>query len=153
MIRNQFARPPPAAGALSREPTHLSIDVAFGSAAARVAVMTTDESVMLAAQESVASDFHITLLDAADGVLALQNEVPLEAVILDLDTPEGSAEAMVELVNQLRARDEDLVLIGLIQSLTKVWRRKLLAAGTPPCFPPPRGFPPAHGLPPTPPPP
>src|SRR5260370_39590924 len=131
MIRSQFARLPPAAGALSREPTHLSIDAAFGSAAARVAVMTTDESVMLAAQESLASDFHITLLDAGDGVLALQNEVPLEAVILDLDTPEGSAEAMVELVNQLRARAEDLVLIGLIQSLTKVWRSKLPAARIP----------------------
>src|SRR6266852_22393 len=96
--------------------------------------MTTDESVMLAAQESLASDFHITLLDAAEGVLALQNEVPLEAVILDLDTPDGSAEPMVELVGQLRARDEDLVLIGLIQSLTKVWRRKFLAAGIAQCF-------------------
>src|SRR5260370_14344027 len=137
MIRSQFARLPPAAGALSREPTHLSIDAAFGSAAARVAVMTTDESVMLAAQESLASDFHITLLDAGDGVLALQNEVPLEAVILDVDSPEGSAEAMVELVNQLRARDEDLVLIGLIQSLTKVWRRKLGGAGIAQCLPAP----------------
>ena len=102
----------------------MSIDVPFSSAAARIAVMTTDESVMLAAQESLASDFHITLLDAGEGVLALQNDVPLEAVILDLDTPEGSAEPMVELVSQLRKRDEDLVLIGLIQSLTKVWRRK-----------------------------
>jgi len=112
----------------------VSIDVPFSSAAARVAVMTTDESVMLAAQESLASDFHITLLDAGDGVLALQDEVPLEAVILDLDSPDGSAESMVELVSQLRARDEDLVLIGLIQSLTKVWRRKLLAAGIAQCF-------------------
>src|SRR5260370_21826757 len=146
MIRSQFARLPPAAGALSREPTHLSIDAAFGSAAARVAVMTTDESVMLAAQESLASDFHITLLDAGDGVLALQNEVPLEAVILDLDTPEGSAEAMVELVNQLRARDEDLVLIGLIQSLTKMWRPKLLAAGVAQCFTGPGEFGAGYGV-------
>jgi DNA-binding NtrC family response regulator len=110
------------------------MDIPFGSLAARVAVMTNDESVMLAAQESLASDFHITLLDTGDGVLALQKEIPLEAVILDLDASERSAESMVELVSQLRARDEDLVLIGLIQSLTKVWRRNLLAAGIAQCF-------------------
>ncbi len=112
----------------------MSLDVPFGSSAARIAVMTTDESAMLAAQENLASDFHITLLDAGEGVLALQNEVPLEAAILDLDAPEGSAEPMVELVRQLRARDEDLVLVGLIRSLTKVWRRKMLAAGIAQCF-------------------
>jgi DNA-binding NtrC family response regulator len=112
----------------------MTIDVPFSSAAARIAVMTTDESVMLAAQETLASDFHITLLDAGDGVLALQDEVPLEAVILDLDTGEGSAEPMIELVSQLRASDENLVLVGLIQSLTKVWRRKFLAAGIAQCF-------------------
>src|ERR1035441_5261027 len=91
----------------------MSMDVPLGSAAARVAVMTTDEVVMLAAQESLASDFHITLLDAGEGVQALQNEVPLEAVLLDLDNAEGSAEAMVALISQLSATDEDLVLIGL----------------------------------------
>jgi DNA-binding NtrC family response regulator len=110
------------------------MDIPFGSLAARVAVMTNDESVMLAAQESLASDFHITLVDTGEGVLALQKEIPLEAVILDLDASERSAESMVELVSQLRARDEDLVLIGLIQSLTKVWRRNLLAAGIAQCF-------------------
>jgi DNA-binding NtrC family response regulator len=112
----------------------MSMDVPLGSAAARVAVMTTDEVVMLAAQESLASDFHITLLDAGEGVLALQNEVPLEAVLLDLDNAEGSAEAMVALISQLRATDEDLVLIGLIRSVSKVWRRKFLAAGIAQCF-------------------
>jgi len=112
----------------------LAMEIPFSSSAARIAVMTTDESVTLAAQETLASDFHITLLDAGEGVLALQKEVPLEAVILDLNTLEGSFEAMVELVRQLRAHDEDLVLIGLIQALTKVQRRKFLAAGVHQCF-------------------
>jgi DNA-binding NtrC family response regulator len=112
----------------------MSIDVSLASVAARVAVMTTDESVMLAAQENLASDFHITLLDAGEGVLALQNQVPLEALILDLDAAEGTAEPMLELVGQLRARDEDLVLMGLIRSLAKAWRRKFLAAGIAHCF-------------------
>ena len=58
----------------------------------------------------------------------------MEAVILDLDASEVSAKPMVELVSQLRATDEDLVLIVLTRSLSKVWRRKLLAAGITQCF-------------------
>ncbi len=120
----------------------LSIEIPFGSAAARVAVMTTDESVMLAAQESLASDFHITLLDSVEGVLALQDQTPLEAVILDLDLAldpgagksDKTAEDMYEVIRQLRAKDEDLVLLGLIRSLTKLWRRKFLSAGMAQCF-------------------
>jgi hypothetical protein len=50
------------------------MEVLISSGAARIAVMTTDESVTLAAQESLASNFHITLLDAAEGLLAVQNE-------------------------------------------------------------------------------
>jgi DNA-binding NtrC family response regulator len=124
----------------------MSNEVPLGSAAARVAIMTTDESVTLAAQESLASDFHITLLDAAEGVMALQAEVPLEAVILDLDAYEGAAEPMIELVSQLRASDEDLVLIGLSRSLTKAWRRKLLGAGIAQCFVAPVDFGEVHGF-------
>jgi DNA-binding NtrC family response regulator len=109
-------------------------EVPLGSLAARIAVMTNDESVMLAAQENLASDFHITLLDSAEGVLGLQNEVSLEAVVLDLHTPEGLGEVAVQLISQLLGKDEDLVLIGLIQPTTKAWRHKLLAAGIAKCF-------------------
>ncbi|MGA8538201.1 MAG: sigma-54 dependent transcriptional regulator [Terriglobales bacterium] len=124
----------------------MSNEVPLGSAAARVAIMTTDDSVTQAAQESLASDFHITLLDAAEGLMALQTEVPLEAVILDLDAYEGAADPMLELVSQLRASDEDLVLIGLSQSLTKAWRRKLLGAGIAQCFVAPVDFGEVHGF-------
>ena len=110
------------------------MEIPVSSGAARIAVMTTDESVTVAAQDSLASKFHITLLDAPEGLLALQKEVPLEAVILDLDTVDGVAEPLLELVAQLRAHDEDLVLIGLIQSLSKTWRRKFLATGIAHCF-------------------
>lgn len=110
------------------------MDVPLSTGAARIAVMTTDESVTLAAQESLASDYHTTLLDAEEGLFALQSEVPLEAVILDLDTEDGVAEPMIELVRQLRVRDEDLVLIGLIRSLSKGLRRKFLASGVAKCF-------------------
>ncbi len=105
------------------------MEIPFSSGAARIAVMTTDESITLAAQETLASNFHITLLDAGEGLLALQSEVTLEAVLLDLDAADGVVESMIALVQQLRARDEDLVLVGLIQSLNKSLRRRFLGAG------------------------
>ena len=109
--------------------------------AARIAVLTTDESIKLAAEENLASDFHTTLLDAIDGLLALQYEVPLEGVILDLDInlPTGT-ESMIEVVSQLRTHDEDIVLIGVSQTLSKAVRRKFLSEGIAHCFQAPVDF-------------
>ena len=109
--------------------------------AARIAVLTTDESIKLAAEENLASDFHTTLLDAIDGLLALQYEVPLEGVILDLDLnlPTGT-ESMIEVVSQLRTHDEDIVLIGVSQTLSKAVRRKFLSEGIAHCFQAPVDF-------------
>jgi DNA-binding NtrC family response regulator len=105
------------------------------SGAARIAVLTTEESIKLAAQETLAPDFHTTLLDAVEGLLGLQNEVPLEGIIidLDLDRPDG-ADPMIEVVSQLRAHDEDIVLIGITRPLGKAVRHKFLARGLARCF-------------------
>jgi len=120
------------------------VEIPIGSGAARIAVVTTDESVTLAAQETLASDFHITVLDTASGLLGLQSEVHLEAVIVDLDTTNGDPEPMLELVKKLSARDEDLVLIGLIRSPRKALRRRFLAAGIDHCFVAPVDFAKVH---------
>ena len=111
------------------------------SLAARIAVLTTDESIKLAAQETLASDFHTTLLDAVEGLLGLQNDVPLEGVIidLDLDRPAGS-DSMIDIVSQLRAHDKDIVLIGITRPLGKAVRHKLLARGLARCFETPVDF-------------
>jgi DNA-binding NtrC family response regulator len=110
------------------------------SSAARIAVVTTDESVILAAQDGLASDYHTTLLDSHRGVMSLHHQTPLEAVLLDLDTAEASHQGMLELVDQLRKKDEDLVIIGLIQNLSKMLRRRLQAAGITHCFAAPMEF-------------
>jgi DNA-binding NtrC family response regulator len=112
----------------------MPMDAPFPTAAPRIAVVTTDESVMLAAQESLASDYHTTLLDSPAGLLALQREVTLEAVLLDLDLIEGPPEPMLELVAQLRKREEDLLILGLTNSASKTLRRSFLAAGVSRCF-------------------
>lgn len=102
------------------------------STAPRIAVVTTDESLLTAAQERLASDYHTTLLDSYDGLIALQRQVPLEAVLIDLDL--ASALEVAELVHKLRKDDEHLVLIGLGESLGKLQRRGLQAAGLNHCF-------------------
>jgi DNA-binding NtrC family response regulator len=116
------------------------MDAPFPTAAPRIAVVTTDESVMLAAQESLASDYHTTLLDSPAGLLALQGEVTLEAVLLDLDLIEGRPEPMLELVAQLRKREEDILILGLTISASKTLRRRFLAAGVSRCFAAPLPF-------------
>ena len=70
------------------------MSVNTSSSAARIAVVTTDESVILAAQDGLASDYHTTLLDSHQGVMSLHHQTPLEAVLLDLDTAEASHEGM-----------------------------------------------------------
>ena len=115
-------------------------DLITSSTAARIAVVTKDESVMLVAQEGLASDYHTTLLDSHEGIVALHRQTPLEGIILDLDTFGGSHDAMIELLSRLRKMDDNLVIIGLIQSLTKMLRRRLQGAGITYCFAAPMEF-------------
>jgi DNA-binding NtrC family response regulator len=112
----------------------MTTDAPFPTAAPRIAILTTDESVMLAAQESLASDYHTTLIDTPSGLLSLQREVMLEAVLLDLDLMEAAPEPMLELIAKLRKREDDLLLVGLMSSPSKTLRRTFLAAGISRCF-------------------
>lgn len=120
------------------------VEISLSMGAARIAVMTSDESVTLAAQENLASDFHTTVLDAAEALFALQREVPLEAVILDLGHIDDDPEPEFELVRKLRAQDDGLVLVGLIQSPRKTLQRRFQAAGIAHCFVAPVDFTEVH---------
>ncbi len=103
-------------------------------AAPRIAVVTTDESVQLAAQEVLASAFHTTLLGSAEQIPTLLAEVSLEAIILDLETAHVSDDATLRLIRQLRAGDEDLVLLGFTRSHNKAARHQFERAGISHCF-------------------
>ena len=98
-------------------------------AAPRIAVVTTDESVQLAAQEVLASAFHTTLLGSGEQVLPLLAEVSLEAIILDLETAHDSDEETLRLVRQLRQHDEHLVLLGFTRSHNKSSRESVRTGG------------------------
>ncbi len=103
-------------------------------AAPRIAVVTTDESVQLAAQEVLASAFHTTLLGSGEQISLLLAEVSLEAVILDIETAHVSDNEMLRLVRQLRAHDENLVLLGFTRSHNKTSRGRFEQAGISHCF-------------------
>ena len=112
----------------------MATDTIPTGAAPRIAVVTTDESVQLAAQEVLASAFHTTLLDSGDQVLPLLAEATVEAVVLDLETAHASDHQMLRLVRQLREHDEDLVLLGFTRSHNKTSRRQFELAGIRYCF-------------------
>ena len=112
----------------------IAMDTIPTGAAPRIAVVTTDESVQLAAQEVLASAFHTTLLDSGEQVLPLLAEATVEAVILDLETAHASDDQMLRLVRQLREHDEDLVLLGFTRSHNKTSRRQFEQAGIGQCF-------------------
>ena len=112
----------------------VAMDTIPTGAAPRIAVVTTDESVQLATQEVLASAFHTTLLDSGEQVLPLLAEATVEAVVLDLETAHASDEQMLQLVRQLRAHDEDLVLLGFTRSHNRTSRRQFEQAGIGQCF-------------------
>ena len=103
-------------------------------AAPRIAVVTTDESVQLAAQEVLASAFHTTLLGSGDQILPLLDEASVEALVLDLETACESTQETLRLVRQLRERDEHLVLLGFTRSNNKASRSQFEQAGIGRCF-------------------
>jgi len=103
-------------------------------AAPRIAVVTTDESVQLAAQEVLASAFHTTLLGSGDQILPLLDEASVEALVLDLETACTSSKETLRLVRELRERDEHLVLLGFTRSNNKASRSQFEQAGIGRCF-------------------
>ncbi len=107
----------------------MAMDSIPTGAAPRIAIVTRDESVQLAAQELLASAFHTTLLDSGEQILPLLDEVSLEALILDLEAPPASDHEMLRLIRRLREHDEHLVLLGFTRSHNKAARNQFEQAG------------------------
>lgn len=103
-------------------------------AAPRIAVVTTDETALVAVQDVLASDFHTTLLNSAADVLRLHVESPLQAILLDVDTAAQDEEAALAFVREFGRADRDFVLIGFTRSSSKSLHRRFQAAGIQSCF-------------------
>jgi len=68
-------------------------------------------------------------LRAADDILPLWTELPLDAIILDIDTLGGSINEGLEILGELRRASEDPVLVALTRSDSRRVRVKAVELG------------------------
>ncbi len=95
----------------------------------RIAIVTTDESVLPDVEKFLAPNFNTTFLSNPDDILPLLTQVPLDAILLDVDTVAGSTAQGLEVLQELRGMSEDFVLIALTRSHGHSVRRKATEAG------------------------
>jgi two-component system response regulator PilR (NtrC family) len=95
----------------------------------RIAIVTTDESIMPDVEKFLAPTFNTTFLNNPDDILPLLTQVPLDAIILDVDTVAGSTAQGLEVLQELRGMSEAFVLVTLTRSHSHSLRRKATEAG------------------------
>src|SRR3984885_1674667 len=96
---------------------------------ARIALVSSDESVLPAVQDLLAPFFHITFLNDAAEIPALYQQAPLDAVIIDIDPVAGDAPDACEVLRALRAADQDVVLYAITRVRTRQQLLRVHAAG------------------------
>jgi DNA-binding NtrC family response regulator len=96
---------------------------------ARIALVCSDESVLPAVEEALAPFFHVTFLHAAEELIPLRNEAPLDAIVFDIDPTTDDAPDSYELLRQLRAGDRDVVLYAITRVRSRQQRMRIHAAG------------------------
>ncbi len=97
--------------------------------ARRIAIVTTDESVMPDVEQFLAPTFNTTFLSNPDDILPLLTQVPLDAIILDVDTVAGSTAQGLEVLHELRGMSADFVLVALTRSHSHSLRRRATESG------------------------
>jgi DNA-binding NtrC family response regulator len=90
----------------------------------RVAIVTTDESSVPEIEGIIATAFDTQLLTAADDILPLMSQLPLDAIILDLDTIAESQQSALDVLSELRQIGHDLVLVALTRNKSRTLRLK-----------------------------
>nr|MDP9263362.1 sigma-54 dependent transcriptional regulator [Acidobacteriota bacterium] len=95
----------------------------------RIAIVTTDESVLPDVEQFLAPNFNTTFLNNPDDILPLLTQVPLDAILLDVDTVASSTAQGLEVLQELRGMSQDFVLVALTRSHSHSLRRKATEAG------------------------
>ncbi len=93
-------------------------------AAHRVAIVTPDEGVLPEVQEFLAQEYAVHFLHSAPELLPLLAEVPLDAILLDIDTVGDKPEDGFAALEELRGINEDFILIALTRSRNRTLRLK-----------------------------
>src|SRR3954465_3780180 len=82
----------------------------------RVAIVTKKEAALPDVKQFLAAAFHTTFLNSADQILPLLSQVPLDAIILDIDTVSETTNQGLDVLSELRRISEDFVLVALTRS-------------------------------------
>ncbi|MGH9557081.1 MAG: sigma 54-interacting transcriptional regulator [Terriglobales bacterium] len=99
------------------------------SDSSRIAIVTTDESALPDVEKFLAPAFVTHLLSSSEEILQLMSRVPLEAMILDIDTVAESTAQGLEVLTELRRLNQDLVLVVLTRHRSRNIRLKAGAVG------------------------
>jgi DNA-binding NtrC family response regulator len=97
---------------------------AIAADARRVAIVTKEEAALPDVQQFLAAAFHTTFLNSADQILPLLSQVPLDAIILDIDTVAETTNGGLDVLSELRRINEDFVLVALTRSKNRSVRVK-----------------------------
>ncbi len=84
--------------------------------ARRIAIVSADESALPDIEALLAPAFHTTFLHNPDDLLPLMTQLPLDALILDLDTVAASHAQGLEVLGELRSMNQDMVLVAVTRS-------------------------------------
>jgi len=95
----------------------------------RVAVVSSDAQALPDLERHLSASFNTSLLESADQILPLWTEVPLDAIILDLDTAGASARDGLQILEELRRISDDPVLVALTRSSSRALRLKAAELG------------------------
>jgi len=96
---------------------------------ARVAMVCSDESVLPALQQTLAPFFHITFLNAPQDILPMHREVPLDAIILDIDPLVADEPDSCDVLRSLRELDQDVLLYAITRVRNRQQRLRVHGAG------------------------
>ena len=81
-----------------------------------IAIITLDESVFPEMRRSLASEFHLTLATTEQQIKNLVADLELHCILFDLDSVGEGASDGIEVLKEIRATRDDIVLMAMTQS-------------------------------------
>ncbi len=81
-----------------------------------IAIITLDESVFPEMRRSLASEFHLTLATTEQQIKNLVEDLELHCILFDLDSVGEGASDGIEVLKEIRATRDDIVLMAMTQS-------------------------------------
>jgi len=106
----------------------------------RIAIVTTEESIIPDVERVILPAFETQLLGSADDILPLMSQLPLDAILLDLDTVAETQQSALDILSELRQIGHDLVLAAYTRNKSRSIRLKAAEFGADEFFVAPLNF-------------